>query len=43
MQLNRHILDCDSTGELCELIEAHAEEFNAVNVATTATIRLFHP
>jgi len=34
MQLNRHILDCGSTGELCELIEAHAEEFNAVNVAT---------
>ena len=22
MQLNRHILDCGSTGELCELIEA---------------------
>ena len=34
MQLNRHILDCGSTGELCELIETHAEEFNAVNVAT---------
>ena len=34
MQLNRHILDCGSTGELCELIEAHAEEFNTVNVAT---------
>ena len=34
MQLNRHILYCGSTGELCELIEAHAEEFNAVNVAT---------
>ena len=34
MQLNRHILDCGSTGELCELIEAHAEEFNVVNVAT---------
>jgi len=24
-QLNSHILDCGSTGELCELIEAHAE------------------
>jgi len=34
MQLNSHILDCGSTGELCELIEAHAEEFDAVNVAT---------
>jgi hypothetical protein len=33
-QLNRHILDCGSTGELCELIESHAEEFDAVNVAT---------
>ena len=33
-QLNSHILDCGSTGELCELIEAHAEEFDAVNVAT---------
>jgi hypothetical protein len=25
IQLNRQILDCVSTGELCELIEAHAE------------------
>ena len=33
-ELNRHILDCGSTGELCELIEAHAEEFDAVNVST---------
>jgi len=28
MHLNRHILDCGSTGELRELIQAHAEEFN---------------
>jgi len=33
-QLNRRILDCGSTGELCELIEADAEEFDVVNVGT---------
>jgi len=34
IQLNRHILDCGSTVELCELIEAHMEEFDPVNFAT---------
>jgi hypothetical protein len=28
VQLNRHILNSRSTGELCELIEEHAEEFD---------------
>ena len=28
VQLNRHILDSSSTEELCELIKAHAEEFD---------------
>ena len=32
--LNRRMQDCGSTGELCQLIEAHAEEFDGVNVAT---------
>jgi len=34
MQLNHNIQDCGSTGELCELIEAHAEEFDHINVVT---------
>ncbi len=34
VQLNGHILDSSSTGELCELIEAHAEEFDSINVET---------
>ena len=34
VQLNRHILESSSTGELCELIEARAEEFDSINVAT---------
>ena len=34
IQLNRHILDCGSTVELCELIQARVAEFNHVNVAT---------
>jgi len=28
IRLNRQIVDCGSTGEFCELIEANAEEFN---------------
>ena len=28
VQLNKYILNSSSTGELCELIEEHAEEFD---------------
>jgi len=34
IHLNGRILNCSSAGELCELIETHAVEFNHINVAT---------
>jgi hypothetical protein len=34
LQLDRCIIDCGSTGSLCELIEAHAADFTPTNVAT---------
>ena len=39
MQLNRHILDCGSTGELCELIEAHVAEFSLAQATLPAKER----
>jgi hypothetical protein len=41
VQLNEHILDSSSKGELCELIEARAEEFDSINVST-AFSKLLH-
>ena len=35
IHLNGSILNCSSAGELCELIETHAVEFNHINVQRT--------
>ena len=34
IELNREILECVSAGEVCACIEARADDFNYVNVAT---------
>jgi hypothetical protein len=33
MQLFRHISDSESTGEICQLIEAHVAQFDPINVS----------
>jgi hypothetical protein len=39
VQLNKQILDCGSTGELCELIEAHVAEFSLAQATLPAKER----
>ncbi len=36
VQLNKQVLDCGSTGELCELIETHVAEFSLAQATLPA-------